>query len=63
METAWIELYNERGCAFMGGAHEFRNWVNSTKPRWLNDRVITEKVIDDYAMEYKLQYTIEHLTL
>lgn len=63
METAWIEMSDKRGCVFMGGAHEFRNWVNYTKPRWLNDRVITEKVIDDYAMEYKLQYTIEHITL
>lgn len=63
METAWIEMYGERGCVFMGDAREFRNWVNSTKPRWLNDRVITEKVIDDYAMEYKLQYTLEHITI
>lgn len=63
METAWIEMNDARGCVFMGDAHEFRNWVNSTRPRWLNDRLITAKVVDDFAYEYYLQYTIEHLTL
>lgn len=61
MESAWIEISNERGCVFMGNAHEFRNWVKSTKPSWLNDRVITAKVVDDFAYEYHLKYTLEHL--